>query len=50
MNICSSTRYHTCKEFKDRVKKEKIFVASIPNETIYIKDHDIIAAHFANRR
>lgn len=49
--ICSSTRYHTCKEFKDRVKRQKkIFVANIPNKTIYIKDTDIISAHFANRR
>lgn len=35
--ICSSNCYHTCREFTDRVKKDrKIVVASISDRVIYI--------------
>lgn len=45
--ICSSYKYKTCKEFINRVKKDKkIFVASVPDEIIYIKNTDRIFAHF----
>lgn len=45
--ICSSNRYHSCKSFVDRVKKDKkIIVASVPSKIIYLKDTDKIIAHF----
>lgn len=46
--ICSSNCYHTCREFADRVKKDrKIVVASISDRVIYIEDTDRVIAHFA---
>lgn len=46
--ICSSCKYKMCKEFINSVKKDKkIFVASVPNKIIYIKNTARISAHFA---
>lgn len=46
--MCSSFRYSRCRDFIDRVTKDKkIVVASIPDRFIYIKDTDRVTAHFA---
>lgn len=47
--MCSSFRYSRCRDFIDRVIKDKkiVVVASIPDRVIYIKDTDRVTAHFA---
>ena len=46
--LCSMNQAKTCKEAKEKIKaKKQLFIASIPNKTIEIKESDKITAFYS---
>lgn len=48
--LCSTNQAKNCKEAKEKIKaKKQVFIASIPNKTIDIKEGDKITAFYSKR-
>ena len=46
--LCSTNQAKTCKEAKEKIKaKKQLFIASIPDKTIEIKEGDKITAFYS---